>query len=515
MRQRDFAAYIMVFMAALAIRIWHWASLSYDWYGDSYHHWLISYLTARNSFAYSDFRAPGMNLVWLPLFHYLSAIGMWATGISDLTIPRALNILIGSACCALAMVIAKDSFESRIAGLVGGLGLALQPWFVGINVLGLSESLAAFLTLSSLFFYLKGRFASSSLAAMLGMMARYENWLHAALLLTLGILQRRFRARDLALHILCMAAVFAGWSYWSYANTGNPLYWYEAEASAVRHDVGWILGTERGYWDLFHYFWLLNTMTAGLFIVALLAPKRNFRLRAIYFLLLSIFLTVSVGYYLGANLGEERFAISVVPLISILSPWIIQDRSKGIGSRALRRGVLVLALILMTAIPFASQIWVFERKCYAIAPERRGGLWLKENYRDGRIFCDSPAVIYFSEIDPGKFISVDPLAGSMGNGGNAIEWLKASDVKYIVWMRASYSSSCMLFPELGAGRDVDIGEASFKLVYEDMGWELEYGAPKVLIYEVSWAPMRAPLGNLYEGLPPSASRLIEIQTQQG
>ncbi|MEM3590409.1 MAG: hypothetical protein QXN33_05415 [Candidatus Bathyarchaeia archaeon] len=480
-------AYIAVFMAALAIRMWHWSSLSCDWYGDSYHHWLISYLTVKNAFVYSDFRAPGMNLVWLPLFHYLSAIGMCVTGIADLTIPKALNILIGSACCALAMLIAEDSFGSRVAGLIGGLGLAFQPWFVDINVLGLSESLSAFLMLSSLFFYLKGRFTKSSLAAMLGMLTRYENWLHAALLLALGVLQKRFRAKDLALHILSMAAVLAVWSYWSYANTGYPLYWYEAEASAVRHDVSWVLGTERGYWDLFHYFWLLNTMTAGLFVVALLAPKRDFRLRAIFTFLLSIFLAASAGYYLGANLGEERFVISAVPLISILSSWVIQDRLKWVGSRALRRGVLIaITLILMTAIPFASQIWVFERKCYAIGPERRGGLWLKENYRGGRIFCDSPTAIYFSEIDPEKFISIDPLAGDIGRGDRILEWLKASGIRYIVWMRASYSSSCVLFPDLGDGRDMEAGEVFFKLVYEDSGWELEYGAPKVLIYEVSW-----------------------------
>jgi len=485
MRSRG-SAYAIVFMAALAIRMWHWSSLSCDWYGDSYHHWLISYLTMRNSFVYSDFRTPGMNLVWLPLFHYLSAIGMYATGLSDLTVPKALNIILGSACCALAMAIARDSFGSRTAGLIGGLGLALQPWFVGINVLGLSESLSVFLTLSSLFLYLRGRFAGASFAAMLGMLVRYENWLHAALLLALGILQRRFRARDFALHALCMAAVFAGWSHWSYVNTGRPLYWYEAEASAVRHDVGWVLGTERGYWDLFHYFWLLNTMTAGLFMVALLAPKRDFRFRAIHSFLLTIFLTASAGYYLGANLGEERFVISAVPLISILSPWVIQERLMGIGPRAMRRALIALALILMTAIPFASQIWVFERKCYAIAPEMRGGLWLRENYRGGRIFCDSPTAIYFSGIDPEKFVSIDPLAEGIGGEGRLLEWLKASGVKYIFWMRASYSSSCVLFPDLGAGRDVDSGEASFRLVYEDSGWELEYGAPKVLIYEVSW-----------------------------
>jgi len=490
MRSRLGLAYLAVFAAALAIRLWHWGSVGCDWYGDSYHHWLISYLTMRNSFAYSDFKEPGMNLVWLPLYHYLSAIGMYATGITDLTIPRALNVIIGSACCALASAIARDSFGSRAAGLAGGLILAFQPWFIGLNALGLSENLSAFLMLSSLYFYLGGRFARSSLAAMLGMLTRYENWLYAAILLALGILQRRFRAKDLAIHALCMASVVAGWSYWSYANTGSPLYWLEAEGSMVRHDVSWVLGAERGYWDAFHYFWLLNTMTAGLFILALLAPKGGFRLRALHSLLLSIFLFVSAGYYLGMNLGEERFAISAVPLISILSSWIIQDPSRlwGIGPRARgRRALIALALILLTAVPFASQIWVFERKCYAIAPERRGGLWLRENYRGGGIFCDSPIVIYFSGIDPGKFASTDFGSGDGGiDEGRLIEWLRARDVRYVVWMRASYSSSCVIFPDLGKGGDFDAGWALFKLAYEDEGWELEYGAPKVLIYEMSW-----------------------------
>jgi hypothetical protein len=485
------AIYITVFAIALAIRLWHWGSLSCDWYGDSYHHWLISYLTMENSFAYSDFKTPGMNLVWLPLFHYLSAIGMYATGILDLTVPKALNIIAGSACCSLASAMAEDSFGSRISGLAGGLVLAFQPWFIGLNVLGLSENLSAFFMLLSIFFYIRGRLAASSFVAMLGMLTRYENWLYAAILLALGVLQRRFRAKDLALHILCMAAVFVGWSYWSYANTGSPLFWYESEVSMVQNDVSWTIGVERNYWDLFHYLWLLMVMTSGLFVAAILAPKDNFRSRAISYFLVSIFLAASLGYYFRANLGEERFVISAVPLISILSPWAIGDRFKGVDLRSGRgRALMGLALILITVVPLASQIWVFEKKCYAIGPEKRGGLWLRDNYRDGGIFCDSPTTIYFSRVDPRKFASPDlgaEWAKLEGRGGRSpLEWLKANDIKYIVWMRTSYSNAPALFPDLGAGVDVDAGEVAFKLVYEDLGWELEYGAPKVFIYEVSW-----------------------------
>jgi hypothetical protein len=39
---------IVIFASALVIRLWFMTYRGVDYYGDSYHHWLISYLTARS-----------------------------------------------------------------------------------------------------------------------------------------------------------------------------------------------------------------------------------------------------------------------------------------------------------------------------------------------------------------------------------------------------------------------------------------------------------------------------------
>jgi len=64
---------IVIFVSALVVRLWFMTYRGVDYYGDSYHHWLISYLTATNGYVYTDFKPNTMNIVWLPLYHYANA----------------------------------------------------------------------------------------------------------------------------------------------------------------------------------------------------------------------------------------------------------------------------------------------------------------------------------------------------------------------------------------------------------------------------------------------------------
>ena len=144
---------IGVFTSSLVIRLLYMIYRGVDYYGDSYHHWLISYLTATNGYVYTDFKPKTMNIVWLPLYHYVNAFFMNLTGIYDLTVPHALNLILGSLTCVLVYKITKQFCNRELLGIAAGSALALQPWFIDLNTLALTETLSSFLVVLSIYYY--------------------------------------------------------------------------------------------------------------------------------------------------------------------------------------------------------------------------------------------------------------------------------------------------------------------------------------------------------------------------
>lgn len=458
---------IAIFGSAISIRIWHMINRGLDYYGDSYHHWLVSYLTATNGYAYASFKE-AMRIVWLPLYHYINAFLMNSTGIYDLTMPHAVNIVLGSLTCVIAYSIAKNISGREVLGIAAASALALQPWFVNLNTLALTETLSCFLIISAIHFYLLGKHAPFLASIALAMLTRYEAWFFAAALLALAAIQRRFAFGKLLASALCAGAVAMGWCLWSYANTNDPLAWYKIQTSMTRWDVRYFYGgAGPSFRRLENFINLMLNMTSWLLPIGLAAGllKKDAKIRTIAILESAFLAYLGAQILFGGSLPEPKYSIYIFPMTSILSISPLGDIS---SKRSSMRKALFAALILLIVLLPLRDAWIFPLKTYVVKPELEAGLALAKIYKGGGVISDSPTIIYYSKIDPRRFHPSAQIHWyAKGWSREKLrEWYSKNDIRYLVWQNASYSSIWWLYPELSEGRDrIDLTDPRIPIGY--------------------------------------------------
>lgn len=457
----------VIFGSALLIRICHMIIRGLDYYGDSYHHWLVSYLTATNGYAYTSFKEE-MRIVWLPLYHYISAFLMNSTGIYDLTVPHAVNIISGSLTCVIVYSIAKNLSGREALGIAAASSLALQPWFVNLNTLALTETLSCLFIISAIHFYLLGKHMPFLASITLAMLTRYEAWFFAAVLLSLAAIQRKFGAKRLLASTICAGAVAIAWCLWSYANTNDLLAWYRIQTIMTGWDVRYFYGrTGPNFHRLANFINSMINMTSWLLPIGLAAGllQRRAEVRAIAILESAFLLYLGAQILLGGSLPEPKYSIYVFPLTSILSVSPLGGLS--LKSSHLKKALFAASLLLIVLLPLRD-VWVFPVKTYVVKPELEAGLALATIYEGGGVISDSPAVIYYSRIDPRRFHPSSQIHWyAKGWSREKLkEWYIGNDIRYMVWQNASYSSLWWLYPELSGGRDrIDLTDPRIPIGY--------------------------------------------------
>ena len=466
----DFLVVAIASVAAL-IRVWR-TFTRIDYYGDSYHHWLISYLTATNSYLYTDFKPDTMNIVWLPLYHYINAFLMNTSGIYDLTVPHSVNIVAGSLTCILVYKTARLSLNRTLA-TAAGLSLAVQPWFIEINSWGVTETLAALFIICAIYFYLKGNPAYTTVSIVLSMLTRYEGWVFALMLLVAAVIERRWSKKECALYLVACSSIVLGWSLWSYSQTSDFMAWYRLQSTMLRWDVLFLGGQHRLDLDaLTPYLRLALDTTSYVFLIGLAAcmikkrPRRNVVLLALFEL--AYILLISFQHSLGFALLHPRHLVYVFPMTAILCFPILEridiEKTPYILPKKIALSILMVILI---AMPIIVQIDLFKPTSYLIEYEVDAGLELRRIYHGGNVICDSPAIIYHTRLDPRSFYSSNHLFwySRTWNKVELQEWLSEHHIAYLVWQNVSYSATWWLFPELVQGKSLMIDRTEFKLMY--------------------------------------------------
>lgn len=458
---------IAIFSSAMVARIWQMADRGIDYYGDSYHHWLIGYLTATNGYAYTDFKQKTMNIVWLPLYHYINAFLMSLTGIYDLTVPHALNIILGSLTCVVAYRLVKRLYGGEILGIAAASALALQPWFMNLNTLALTENLSCFLIVLAIYYYFQKRPVHFIAPVILAMLTRYEAWLFAALLIITAFVQRKFGVRWLILLICSAGVIIAGWCFWSYVNTSDPLAWYRMQVTMVEWDVRYFQKT--GAFNLSRlkdFLTLALNMTSWFLPIGLAAGLlKKAEIRTIAILELVFIVYVNLQVFVGTSLPEPRYLIYILPLTSILLVSIL-------GGVKLKRSyvkkAIYAAFLLAIIILPLRDVRIFPAQTYVIKPEMEAGLALAALYNGGGVVSDSPTVIYYSKIEPSKFHSSLEIRWYARDWSREKlkEWYLKNGIRFMVWQNVTYSSLWWLFPELSEGRNrVDSTDPKAPITY--------------------------------------------------
>jgi 4-amino-4-deoxy-L-arabinose transferase-like glycosyltransferase len=480
---------LVVFLAALAIRIWHITSANYlDHNGDSYHHWLTSYLTATHRYALIDFKG-NISISWLPLYHYMIAFLMNTFQVYSLDVQHAFNILLGSLTCLLVLVLARESGSLGI-GFAAGLALALQPWFVDITTLGVSEVSAIFLLTSGIYFFLRGKVTLSAIPVALAMLIRYEAWIFALVLLIVGMIQKRSTQKQFATYAIVCAAVVVGWSLISWIQTGQLTSWYTIQTATVRWDR-LFTGTTGSIQE---YLEMLVRMTSGMFLIGLCVGllKNDRKAKLLLALELGYLLMIVFQYFRGTVPFQARFLSYLFPLTAVLSPSIVKFSSKLLRRQNYRFVVSFLILTMIVVYPVYDQYWTilspkvdqtqFDRH---VAAELIAGKLLGETYTNGTVLCDSPTIIYYSHLDPSKFLSTNELEWYTRTWSKSelASWIGIHEVRYLIWQNVSYSSSWWMFPELSNGSELRVFFGNNQqMMFKMIAWtSSDYGP--IYIYE--------------------------------
>jgi len=485
--RRNPEEFLVVAIASVAALTRVWRTFTrIDYYGDSYHHWLISYLTATNSYIYTDFKPNTMNIVWLPLYHYINAFLMNMSGIYDLTVPHSVNIVAGSLTCILVYKTARLSLNKTLA-TAAGLSLAIQPWFIEINSWGITETLAALFIISAIYFYLRGNPAYTTVSIALSMLTRYEGWVFALMLLVAALIERMWAKKEYVLYLVACSSITLGWSVWSYLNTSDFMAWYRLQSTMLRWDALFLTGQLR--LDLYYltlYPKLVLDMTSYVFLIGLAAcvvkkhPRRIVMVLAL--LELAYVLLISVQHTLGFALLHPRHLVYVFPITAAICYQILER----IDIRKTpyifpKKAALSALMVMLIIVPAVAQIDLFKPRSYLIEADVDTGLELKRIYHGGNVICDSPAIIYYTQLNPRSFYSSNYLFWYSGtwNKVELREWLNEHSVVYLIWQNVSYSATWWLFPELGQGKSLKIDRIEFKLIYTS-STEL----PPTYVYEI-------------------------------
>ena len=252
-----------------------------DIWGDGVHFWLLSYLTAKNNFFYSDLRPNGLQLIWLPLHPMITAFVMRVTGIYSLDVIRTLDVLYGSFTALVVYCTVKPLFNRGThAAFAAGLGLAFNAWWIATNSEGVVESLLALILSLLVYYWIKGNRVATSFLILIAGFVKYEAWAITLMLLFADLVIHRLRTAVLV-NIAAWVTPILVWCGWSYRLTGNPLSWYFNQATALAWDIS-IIGKPSSLVASFYYPRELLVMTGGLFALACLsAIKRSSRIRTL------------------------------------------------------------------------------------------------------------------------------------------------------------------------------------------------------------------------------------------
>lgn len=241
--RKDLFVAFAIFVFALGLRLYFLYFVSDPqnpgdgWADDSFHHWLIAYLTrevglSKGFLRLWDFK--GMEYFWGPLHPLLMILMFKISGSVSIINARILSAIFGSLVIAvLYLIIAK--FWNRATAFATSFLAVVHPVGILDDTFGLIEPIAFFLLFLGMLIIGSSPFIAGVLWG-IAAMARAEAWLFGGLLLLLSIRVLKKPGQ--------IPALFLGWGitvlvYMKYLldHTGNliyPVWWnYLANARGV------------------------------------------------------------------------------------------------------------------------------------------------------------------------------------------------------------------------------------------------------------------------------------------
>lgn len=495
-KRRTWVVVALSLVVAGAVRLLYASWAVTDFWGDAYHHWLISRLTLSNGWTYTDYK--GLESVWLPGYHYLVSAAMAAWRRFDLAPAHLANLVLGTLACGLVARLVTDVTHDWRAGLGAGLVLALVPWHIAYSFINMPEVLAGVLLLFSLLAARRGHAGWLTGLAFVSALTRHElTLLLAPVAFWLGW-RHQWRAM---LGVVTGTAMGLGlWSGWSWYVTGEPLAWWTRYRAATAWDAHfWTAAGVR----LTNLATLAKTALRAFPPLGIVGPvvaasilHRRWRCRMPIegWLLMALvgvhWLALGLGFVAGhLPAADPRYVLVSLPVlvgVGVVAIAAAPHRNTRVALAGLHTLFLILALI--------RQLSTFPGKAYVIAPERAVGEYLGAVAPDeGFFWVDAPVSIYYSRLQPERFFSSNRLLPAEGE--NEVRWtdgaprtalsaIAAHDIRFVVWEDVPYAFVQHVWPQMAHGQPFEQDGYHFEPVFRYSGWELDYGARPTMLWRV-------------------------------
>jgi len=369
---------------------------------------------------------PQVHWVWLPLFHWLSALAITAGGTMDtLRIANALAVAVPAFVVArqLRDVLASHAARPSDAWVpwVAGALVAWHPWVTTIGATAQNEPL--FLTLLSLFSLALSRGARgvASLVLMALVLLRYEAW---AVLLGLVIVflspwrTRLFGPRPLVGALVTMlpgALAIAAWSYVRMRSGEAPFAYLRDTHQFVqdaRHDHLTLVEALRKlpYYPVQLPYWSFGI--PAIFAAVGVLPMVRVLGPAFVVPYAACLAFVTATWMSGGQLGLLRHFVSSVPLFAAAIAFGLAEVSRRLTHRHAAKGLVIVSLAIEALHLRGS--FLYEQRVVASAwPDRRAVVdAVKALPASAHVVCDEPTIELLSDLPlrtTKRWWATDPL----------------------------------------------------------------------------------------------------------
>jgi len=480
---------LLVIAIAAAVRLGYAALGFPDYWGDAYHNWLISRLTLEHHWVYSDYK--GREVVWEPLFRYLSTLAMYLTGRADMLPGRLVSWVAGSLGCGATAALAARLTGSPRWGQLAGLIQAVTPWHVAYSWMYMPETTASLIFTLILLLIVSERlpWGLPGLAG-LGVLARHD--VTVLLVLTTGWLLATRRFRPAWLILGGVAAGMGGWCLWTWHVTGDPLWWLIERTSTSASDAAfWVKAGARPSPSVFT---LPLTVLQVFAPVLVIAAAAGYGLRdgewrrsvvagprgLIVFLVLAFLPIIGVMQIRFFPYPDPRYLLETVSLMSVLAAVTIRFLPDAKARRA-----SVWAAAVVAVLSLVVQVPGFAFRPYTIARERAAGEQLATVApAAGMLWVDAPVAIYHSGIAPDRFVSDEQMVPMARTNlpaalDAAFAAIAQRDIRLIYWDNVPYSLVPQIWPQMADGRPFEMRGVRFDPVYRYDSWVRAAGDPSL------------------------------------
>ncbi len=426
------------------------------WYGDTYHHWQIAYLTKTVGLRHGFLRLwdlKGMEFFWGPLHPVLLIIMFAVSGSTNIVLARILSTIFGVSALYLLYLLARGYWGKHVGLAVLCFG-ALFPIAVFNDASGMLEPLGIFFLLLSIYLWQRWPLVSG-LALSLAAMSRAEAWLFSVLIIG-GLFRLKEAFQQRLLVVVGCSALLLLYMKYLLDYTGNaiyPVWWnYLANAQGV-----WAKGQDITLTELQLFMRPILIGIAGISLLALIWSWWR-RPKSLLFLLLgwgNIFFLgafMGLGHYLT---GWEwwfpviRFFVFPYMFLVTMVLAIFSDTDKKFVW--LKRTIVWLLAVFLVGITQLTWYPIWQRFSETIPLWEASQAWGKQvgqNYTGGKIlFPEHDPHFTYTTVEYGKikgewligqmfdpyfYLEDEPYANWGENRDKVLSWLKKEDIRLAI-----------------------------------------------------------------------------------